>query len=884
MYTSSIQNSIKIVIWDLDETVFDGILAEDHHLKLKDGIKDIIIELSRRGILNSVCSFNDYTVAKDKLIEFGLWDYFVFPQISYRSKADSIKKMLSDIHLLSDNALFVDNDERQLAHVKQVLLNINLLNAYYYKDILVNAYVQGEANDNFSRLGQYKVLEAREQESQKFNNDTDFLMSLNLTIKIEKFSEKEEERVNKLLSRAHQLNYASSADCELSDGYCVHAYDKFGDMGLVGYYNLQFNELKCFVFSCRVINLGIEQWVYSYLGCPNLEANENVAVRLIKTNKMSPHITLNFDEETFAMESKELNLPAHLQKVLNVYLYGACEMHRCSSLIDLPNINMQLDYNAFFKDYRTLNAGSEYIRQCFEQTSAQKKFLTEHFSNYTGDDVFKLKIKDDKYDVALFSFSDDAICYLYHHKNDVDFKVMGENQYGMPRVYVNNDGSTTTMRTNQWFNENFIEEGFISMQRFEENLTLIRKMLPQDTLIVLFEIPECKNAKRGEKQKKDIFDQIKMLNSVMTRFCQNKENNAEFLRTTHIVDNDNGYSDYFLHWSLCACNKVIGDVFETMSRCISPKIENHGNERVTVLSNDFTGTLIQRVYQIAGVQAELLKVECQSKEHISKKLESILITPKHFIVNATGEHYSTSHNIYDLKRMQKNVKNNFVPKFYSYSYILKDYQGFNSQYLNAISKFESIYIPIYFCTLCQPQASSEIKGLNPYTMDLDEYFDLAKDVKHISYRECAEYFILDNATIFSGMDIVQIADVYYTLSPKFEKTNFYQDACLNKKVLKKKITSFTREEWEEVIQKFAYSVKRVYGKKVIFIEPVYSGIEDDLYELYVETNQIIKEVLDCRTITTGARIERFSHDFKTSYDSQMLEEQIERFLKEMLNV
>lgn len=61
---------IKCVIWDLDNTIWDGVLSEDKEVKLNDNIKEIIEELDKRGILQSVASKNNYDDAMAKLREF----------------------------------------------------------------------------------------------------------------------------------------------------------------------------------------------------------------------------------------------------------------------------------------------------------------------------------------------------------------------------------------------------------------------------------------------------------------------------------------------------------------------------------------------------------------------------------------------------------------------------------------------------------------------------------------------------------------------------------------------------------------------------------------------------------------------------------------------
>jgi hypothetical protein len=85
-----------------------------------------------------------------------------------------------------------------------------------------------------------------------------------------------------LASRANQLNFTKQPvtepdlrdfrdDPRLDTG-AIWLTDRFGDYGIVGLYVLdkQAHTLRHFVFSCRVLNMGVEQFVFQRLGCPAL--------------------------------------------------------------------------------------------------------------------------------------------------------------------------------------------------------------------------------------------------------------------------------------------------------------------------------------------------------------------------------------------------------------------------------------------------------------------------------------------------------------------------------------------------------------------------------------------------------------------------------------
>lgn len=48
-------NKIKLVIWDLDETLWNGTLSEGEVVLPKDN-KNLILRLTDLGIVNSICS------------------------------------------------------------------------------------------------------------------------------------------------------------------------------------------------------------------------------------------------------------------------------------------------------------------------------------------------------------------------------------------------------------------------------------------------------------------------------------------------------------------------------------------------------------------------------------------------------------------------------------------------------------------------------------------------------------------------------------------------------------------------------------------------------------------------------------------------------------
>ncbi len=103
------KQSIKCVVWDLDNTIWDGILLEDAEVALRAGVLETIRELDGRGILNSIASRNDRQLAMDKLKSFGLGEYFLYPEINWNSKAASLEAIARALNIGLDTFAFVDD-------------------------------------------------------------------------------------------------------------------------------------------------------------------------------------------------------------------------------------------------------------------------------------------------------------------------------------------------------------------------------------------------------------------------------------------------------------------------------------------------------------------------------------------------------------------------------------------------------------------------------------------------------------------------------------------------------------------------------------------------------------------------------------------------------
>jgi FkbH-like protein len=289
-------NKVKLVIWDLDETFWKGTLTEGP-IQIVPENAAIVKTLNERGIVSSISSKNNFDNARKVLEEHGLWFHFVFPQIEFAPKGSAIAELIERMNLRADNVLFIDDNHLNL---KEALYFAPTLMTAHPDDILPHLLglpeTQGKNDIGLTRLHQYKQLETKfyDQKTTSGSNE-DFLRECNIHVEIDIDVEVNFDRVVELINRSNQLNFTklrmeSEESIEefrkqlRSYGYhagIVKVQDKYGDYGIVGFYmTARFAghyRLEHFVFSCRIMNMGIEQYVYEHLGKPKIRIVQPVA-------------------------------------------------------------------------------------------------------------------------------------------------------------------------------------------------------------------------------------------------------------------------------------------------------------------------------------------------------------------------------------------------------------------------------------------------------------------------------------------------------------------------------------------------------------------------------------------------------------------------------
>lgn len=278
-------SKVKCLVWDLDNTLWDGIFIETDNpeeLKLKNGVKDTIVELDRRGILHSIASKNDYDQVWSLIKKYDLDQYFLYPQINWGLKSQSIKQIALELNIGIDSIAFIDDSIFERNEVISVLPEVRVYSDNQVQSIPnLEEFTMMITEESKNRRSMYQAEQKRKVLQVESNSDiTDFLRKCHLVIQIfEPKTEEEKLRCFELTVRTNQLNMSGNKYTQdefnkilLRSNHYNFAFsckDDYGEYGIVGFGQYYIENRKLvfteFAMSCRVAKKYVESALFKYL-------------------------------------------------------------------------------------------------------------------------------------------------------------------------------------------------------------------------------------------------------------------------------------------------------------------------------------------------------------------------------------------------------------------------------------------------------------------------------------------------------------------------------------------------------------------------------------------------------------------------------------------
>jgi FkbH-like protein len=536
MGITSIDHDVKMIIWDLDDTLWNGTLAEGH-IEFIDERAELIKCLATRGIISSIASKNDYQAARDVLEQAGIWDYFVFPSISYQPKGKRVSQIIQKASLRPENVVFVDDNIINLQEVRFFNTGIMLLHpADLRPGISSHPRFAGKTDLGHKRLKQYQLLQRKtaDQETSNLSNE-DFLRSSGIQISFDFDVEANFDRVIDLISRANQLNYTkvrlrtkndidalkSALDAYGISAACISCRDRYGDYGIIGFYVLKrkTNErrLMHFVFSCRTMNMGIEQFVYQYLGKPEINVIPNVAYGLDRNTTID-----------WISISEPSRSAAHFTSQNKLLLVGGCELLQLSSYCS-PNrtefVNKIITYH---NDEYKIRYDDPYFF-ISDRAALQRSEPMKRLASWTYQDTLLLDHSISEARTIILAMRA-SLRHLYLRSND-DIRVRMERSN--IQLYL--------QKHSAWFKQNFT----VFDMPTKERLALIQqsfewvnqRSLPEATIFIM---SAATHKSEGiEKARSGVY------NHWCSQYCQNNAK-FNFIDVDELVAKDQILEDQYL--------------------------------------------------------------------------------------------------------------------------------------------------------------------------------------------------------------------------------------------------------------------------------------------------------------------------------------------------
>lgn len=334
-------NIKKLLILDLDNTLWGGILGDDgpngviigNDSPLGRAFLDFqrsILNLHKRGVLLAICSKNDLQNVKnifkknDNLIL--KMSHFVSVKANWQNKAQNIKEISNELNLGTDSFVFFDDNpvERDLvrSHHPEIAIPEIDEDPSLYSTILLDNYYFDLVNfskEDLNRSKTYTQNAKREKLKSKYYDINSYLQSLNMTCEVKEFQPENFDRIVQLFQRSNQFNF-TTIRYSLSDvkeitknnkktSFQFLLRDKFSNYGIISLIVCSITkdvlELSNWVMSCRVLNRTLEIFVLNKLVkfCKKNKINF-IKSKFIKTKKNSL-VQNKYEELGFKIEKKK---------------------------------------------------------------------------------------------------------------------------------------------------------------------------------------------------------------------------------------------------------------------------------------------------------------------------------------------------------------------------------------------------------------------------------------------------------------------------------------------------------------------------------------------------------------------------------------------------
>ena len=596
-----LDNKIKLVIWDLDETFWKGTLSEEG-IEYNQNNHDLVIELTNRGIVNTICSKNNFDNVKEILLSYGIWEYFVFSAIDWQPKGLLVKQIIEKMGLRAINVLFIDDNLLNLNEVLHMNTDINVCEPESIKDLLSSKYLEGKNDKKHSRLIQYKNLEKKVEDFElSTGSNIDFLKESNITVCLKNDCENEIDRIHELVERTNQLNFTKKRveknilleqfkDKSIKSGY-ISVKDRYGDYGITGFYMIIDNKLEHFLFSCRTLNMYIESWLYKKISKPELTIIGEV------TSTLELDEDISFIKELCLVNYNDVDTTIKLFNELDpsskILFIGGCDLDQVIYYLNSSSIETEFNY---VNNYNiSVHKDNTILLKQFTNYKEEYNNIIEKIAILDIDDI-KSKLNTINWNVLIFSPLNDYSRGLYRHNktgfilpfDSFNIDWTDKNNWNtMPKHLISLPKSFLELLHNEF---TFI--GAITPMEFKDNLLwLINKFSDRQFIFLNGSEQKLNNVAIWEK---DMNIRHTEMNNILKDLDEIK--NVTLIDVNNLIINSNDHSDNIRHYRKKIYKKISDEILNLLNNFNYTKIKQNSEMKVSV--NNFVKRVIHKIKRL----------------------------------------------------------------------------------------------------------------------------------------------------------------------------------------------------------------------------------------------------------------------------------------------
>lgn len=558
-------STLKLIIWDLDETFWEGTLSEGA-VHIPPSHAQLVRALCYKGIMNSICSKNDYAaVEKAFSVEKGLWDFFVFPSIDWTPKGQRIKQLIQNMQLRAENVLLIDDNLGNLQEATFYCPTLKVALPSVIEELEQELPKVQKDDSSLSRLQQYKILEIKHKAQEKVSSNTEFLEQSDIQVVLHHDCLSQRERILEMIHRTNQLNYTkkrSTAE-ELFNVLSSPAYecayvsvkDKYGDYGIVGFYakNIQTNSLEHFLFSCRILGMGVDQFIYQELNFPQITISGSVTGKLCDKKTVS---WINLSKADSHQQTQH-------QKEFSILMKGPCDLESCVPYMDMAGCHIDKEFI-----HLNSNAPDSIGQQCTENIVNAHKYSEKikeqavKETPFAAPDDFFTRLFSNTYDAVVLSTLLDSVIGVYENKQYgyhvcggwAEFPFTDKNHWDTLleskniHSHIPSLNIPITLPVLKDITERYRFLGPVSPENCVSNLNYIYTLLPRKTLLILIlgaekpceheEYPAYKHAHLRHRER----------NRLIEAFAAGKEN-IRLIKLDDFITSQSDFVDCVDHYT-----------------------------------------------------------------------------------------------------------------------------------------------------------------------------------------------------------------------------------------------------------------------------------------------------------------------------------------------